>query len=1178
MLDMNISQSPDMYTIGWIAALPIERAAAIAMLDERHDKPRGFVQHQADSNSYTWGRMSEHNVVIASLPAGSYGTTPAATTASNLLASLPDIRISLLVGIGGGIARPDQGRDIRLGDVVISEPQGTTGGVVQYDLGKTKSNQEWVRKGFLSMPPGVLLHALASLQADHELGESRMSKLLKSLPKLKKGDNGYSHQGFENDRLFKPSYQHQGGHDCQNCDAVEMIGRGQRDSTDPEIHYGTILSGNMLVKDAATRDQIVDSMDEKCICFEMEAAGLMNHFPCIVIRGICDYADSHKNDRWQRYASATAAAYAKELLRYVPTRALRETQAALDVLRSDISAINAVARVTKAQIEAVRFDSHLHKIHGWLSPPDTSTNLNEALKKRQDGTGSWFLESEAFQTWKAGTRGVLWLHGLPGCGKTLLSARLIEYLNQHISPRCVVLDFFFDFTDPKKQTFDSLVRALVAQLYTRCEDSRKELDRLFASCEDGCRQPACEILSTTFMQMLGYIGSIQIIIDALDECKTRTELLPWMENLTRAGHTGLQLLATSRKEADIESHLRGWLDPRDVVPVQTNSVNHDIRAYIHHHLQYHPHFERWHRNQGVRDEIETQLMEKADGIWAACQLEILQGSLDLRMLRETLKSLPRTLEGTYARILASIDENYRAYALRILQFLTYSERPLTIQEAVDIVVIDPNGHPLFDPMLRMPNPQDIVRVCSTLVTLVVKESGRGRMESSTEIRLSHFSVLQYLRSNRIERAFSPKGSECSMIFQNGLNESNARREITRVCLAYLSHLHMQASKKNIRWHSKMNFPFSNYAAQYWMDHARIAEANEDILQIVVAFFMGRHKGYSTWVELFDPHWDFGDLAKRRRGSTPLYYASLGGLQYTVRQLLQKGANINAEGGRYGYVLQAASSRGHVEVVELLLEKDADVNAQGGAYGNALQAASHKGYTEVVQLLLAKGAKVNADSGRFGNALYTASYRGHIEIVQLLLEKGADVNAQGGEHGNALQAAVSFGHLEVMQLLLEKGADVNARGGEYGNALQAASHKGYIEIVQLLLAKGAKVNADGGRYSNALNAASYRGHVEIMQQLLKKGANVNAQSRRYSSALQTASHKGHITIVQLLLKKGANVNAHGGKYGSSLQAASSRGHIEIVQLLLEKYTDVNAHGGKYGSSLQAASSRGHIKIV
>jgi len=285
--------------------------------------------------------MGEHNIVIASLPAGLYGTTSTATTAKNLLSSLPQIRIGLLVGIGAGIAQPEQGRDIRLGDVTVSQPEGRTGGVIQYDLGKAKSNQKWERKDFLSMPPPVLLYALASLQAEHELGESKVPEFLEALarkmPRIThsgKGGSGYFHQGFENDRLFKSSYNHVPGPDCRNCDAMEELERDERDSTDPEIHYGIIASGNTLVKDAATRDKIVEDIDEGCICFEMEAAGLMNAFPCLVIRGICDYGDSHKNDRWQRYAAATAAAYGKELLRYVPTRDLQETQKALDVLKS----------------------------------------------------------------------------------------------------------------------------------------------------------------------------------------------------------------------------------------------------------------------------------------------------------------------------------------------------------------------------------------------------------------------------------------------------------------------------------------------------------------------------------------------------------------------------------------------------------------------------------------------------------------------------------------------------------------------------------------------------------------------------------------------------------------------------------------------------------------------------
>lgn len=99
-----------------------------------------------------------------------------------------------------------------------------------------------------------------------------------------------------------------------------------------KIHYGVIASGNLLVKDAVRRDEILSLLDEECICFEMEAAGLVNSFPCLVVRGVCDYADSHKNDRWQKYAAATAAAFAKELLYHMDATAVKQTPKLMETL------------------------------------------------------------------------------------------------------------------------------------------------------------------------------------------------------------------------------------------------------------------------------------------------------------------------------------------------------------------------------------------------------------------------------------------------------------------------------------------------------------------------------------------------------------------------------------------------------------------------------------------------------------------------------------------------------------------------------------------------------------------------------------------------------------------------------------------------------------------------------
>jgi hypothetical protein len=325
-----------------------------------------------------------------------------------------------------------------------------------------------------------------------------------------------------------------------------------------------------------------------------------------------------------------------------------------------------------------------------------------------------------------------------------------------------------------------------------------------------------------------------------------------------------------------------------------------------------------------------------------------------------------------------------------------------------------------------------------------------------ELQLAHFSVQQYLSSERLKQSFPEAMAGVGMIFQEGLKKCGASGFITSVCLAYLCHLGEQRPTDEIR----SEFPLAQYSAQYWMDHAKPAEANKDIQDRILNFFLQQTHAYAVWGVLFDPDCPPAENP-RTHGipmATPIYYASLAGLHYTVEMLLEKGANANAQGGFHGNPLQAASASGHHKITQLLLAKGANSNAQGGYYGNALQAASAEGHNEIVQLLLAEGANVNAQGGFCGNALQAASARGHNEIAQLLLAKGANVNAQGGIYGNALQAASAEGHNEVVQLLLAEGANVNAQGGYYGNALQAASARGHNEIVQLLLGKGANVNA------------------------------------------------------------------------------------------------------------------------
>lgn len=287
----------------------------MTMLDTE-DTP--LPKDRSDHNTYTLGRIGEHNVIMACLPAGKLGTSSAATVALQMRITFPSIRFGLLVGIGGGV--PSLSNDIRLGDVVVSKPGSKGGGVIQYDYGRTVGKGEFMRTGSLNAPPEVLLSALSNLQANHLLNKSNISRHILA---ASAAHPEFSYVGADLDQLFESDYTHQGGETCTNCDKERMVKRLPRETTAPRVHYGIIASANSVMVDAASRDKL--GKEIKALCFEMEAAGLMNSFPCVVIRGISDYSDSHKKKGWKYYAALTAAAYAKELLNIIPPDQVAKT-------------------------------------------------------------------------------------------------------------------------------------------------------------------------------------------------------------------------------------------------------------------------------------------------------------------------------------------------------------------------------------------------------------------------------------------------------------------------------------------------------------------------------------------------------------------------------------------------------------------------------------------------------------------------------------------------------------------------------------------------------------------------------------------------------------------------------------------------------------------------------------
>ncbi|EHK45732.1 hypothetical protein TRIATDRAFT_40959, partial [Trichoderma atroviride IMI 206040] len=321
--DICLQKRSDEYTVGWICAICTEYTAAQAALDEEYGRPDYMAP--GDHNDYTFGRIGDHDVVVAVLPDADYGTDSAALVARDMLHSFANIKVGLMVGIGGGA--PSERCDIRLGDIVVSTSRDGQSGVLQYDFGKMVQGEPFQPTRLLDQSPRILRAAVNGLKSQYQrkgygqLG-GIIDDILKRNPNLRKD---FGRPDLTSDRLYRSEIIHPtDGINTPDCslscgdDPSKLIIRSRRvaDESSPIVHYGIIASANTLMKDAVLRDKL--AREKNIICFEMEAAGLMNQLPCLVVRGICDYSDSHKNKQWQGYAAIAAAAYTKDLLHRIP--------------------------------------------------------------------------------------------------------------------------------------------------------------------------------------------------------------------------------------------------------------------------------------------------------------------------------------------------------------------------------------------------------------------------------------------------------------------------------------------------------------------------------------------------------------------------------------------------------------------------------------------------------------------------------------------------------------------------------------------------------------------------------------------------------------------------------------------------------------------------------------------
>ncbi|KAG8818105.1 hypothetical protein FRC17_010972 [Serendipita sp. 399] len=849
------------------------------------------------------------------------------------------------------------------------------------------------------------------------------------------------------------------------------------------------------------------------------------------------------------------------------------------------------------QLEDMKISELRKEILQWLKGTDPRTDHNAARKMHEPGTGEWLLDSEQFKTWMGEDRKILWLNGIPGAGKTVLSSTVIE----HLVGQCTdgtdnrIVYYYFDFRSHEKQTASGCLKSILRQL-CQYDAVPAAIQKLYVDCKRA--EPSLSQLRTTLVDVLSDGCKYFIVIDALDECKEegreleRKDFFEFLKGVVSSATARYSIFIASRPEVDIKRSL-SELDAVDF-NIQQKPVDADIRSHVRACLEKEARFKKW--PSAVKTQIEDKLAAGANGMfrWAVCQLDTLKcySSKPANALRE-IEFLPKTLDDTYSRILTRIPSGYQRELKTILMFLAFSTRPMTIQEVAEATAVNLESR-TFSTDERFLDPYDILEHCSSLVSLAdlsyasaydliwEREDDDHWAPEVKVIQFAHFSVKEYVLSERARQAVS-----ASLI----TTPSKSCLHITEICLIYL--LDFNGGKATIDFDHN-EYPLLAYAAHHWMTHmASMEDSDQNAIEdlLLRLFDDDDPSNLMNCLNLYDPvpttvEWRYGDGtrkigASRKRNrqdfETPLYYACYYGLLPIVEALLGMTTKRTRTDDELGTALEAAASRGFVAVARRLLEESADPNATYcRRFQRPLQAAASSGSMEVVALLLEAGADVNASGGgEFGTALHAAAWQGSDEIIQLLIDNGHDINPCARNHGTPLILAAQHNHESAVLTLLKNGANPNIYRGAPSPPLDFALEDLSFNVVKALLDAGAEIQREPGK-GTAFNTAAFRGDIPIMQLLIERGADINAPGEDNDTPLMAAIDGEEDDVLRFMLESGADINDCGRTSKYPVDHAISVGNLKAADRLLEL-------GGKFGegaleNALESPSREYLVKIL
>lgn len=1249
-----LPKTRDEFEVAIICALPLEAGAVLDSFDQRYDKNGSkYGKQEGDTNTYSTGRIGPHHVVLAHMPG--MGISSSARVASNIRLSFQRIRLTLIVGVCGGAPFERPTPAIVLGDVIISNS------VVEFDFGKLYPNR-FERKIDLDDTlgrPNPEIRGLLSKFGVQAVREELEYTLLENLRRMQDKRRTAKYPGVEHDRLFPASYRHmhRGESASQHCpcdsskpngdtlcsralesscdtlgcivDALDSPSRQIRFASGaptPFVHIGTIGSANTVMKSGEHRDAI--ARENNLIAFEMEGAGVWDTLPCVVIKGVCDYADSHKNKIWQDYAAATAASAAKAFLdHWIP----RQHNTTLDRGSPSERWSSLSSEDVFNTSNTVRHSPHLERqsatrsalpvadhtstgfrpLPMFVEPPERKIRLDalnfEQLDARQAtiktahaATCGWLLSKSEYLDWQSEDKtpdhhGFLWIKGKPGAGKsTIMNFAYINAIQN--SGGSVVISYFFNARGAslEKSTI-GMYRSLLFQLLSDVPRLQEILDTKKAINSQAVSPDAwtAETLQLLFRRAIGKLEDQRLtcFVDALDECEDNEdqvrEMVRFFEELGECAttkKTRFLVCFSSRHypHITIDKCVRLILEDQQ-------GHSEDITRYIDSRLKV--------ERSNVVEQIKSKMHEKAQGVflWVVLVVPMLQKAYDhgrVHALSKCLESLPKGLDELFEDILTRDTENIGDLKA-CLKWILYAFSPLTPRELYFAILTTSSSAPA-----TAWNSEDVT---TADINKFILSSSKGFAESTSSI----YPTIQFIHESVRDFLLKENGSALQAdigLASAGLVHDFLKDSCQRYLLSIPSSRLIPADKKRgfVR-ENETRFPFLRYSIRSVFEHAesaaRLGVPQEKFLE-----------GFplSDWIYLHDCIEQF--KIHRHSGTSLLYVLTEMNLLHLFQIEVCRSQSINSKGGRYDFPIIAAAVVGNEQMLALLLQYGADHTKSGSQYTHVLYAAIDKGNASAVTMLMNHGAVPAAQKVSDHMVKQAVIYR-ETATIKLLLENPSLLESSASSEPrlseDLVHIAIRNGDQRMLKLFLKFGVISKTDRPQLNRALYKASkNAGNEALVLMLIEHGADVNAVGPDAETLLGAAVRSGREALVRLLIEKGADVNARDTDFGStratALYFASRGGQQSIVRMLLQHGADANKDCPllidastaitrtllKYGADpnqgkvhrcgttylpLHLALKWGRPSTVRLLLDYGADVNISSSRHTNAFSALDS-------